>query len=270
MLVSDETISRELIRKLQVSQYYILEKFNVFCLEHKLKYTLDFGTMLGAIRHEGFIPWDDDIDVAMLRDDYEEFLSLKKEWDNEKIFIQNYRTDPEFIHSFTRLRLNDSLALQDEWKNLKIHHGIFIDIFPYDTVASTELGRKNHADEIALIQAEKMKYVKSNTVNASNLRKLNEKQNRLVAKYNDKFKRHEEVSHMTQGLKSYCDWRRSVSDFSETRLVNFENDLYPIPNDYDTILKNTYGKYMEYPIKSERIPHHGVIRLKFRKDILLD
>ncbi len=268
MKVNDNTIGENTIRKIQMSQYYMLKSFDKFCKKHDLNYTLDFGTILGAIRHKGFIPWDDDIDVAMLRSEYDRFLSLSKDWENENIFVQNYHTDPQFIHSFTRLRLNDSLAIQDEWRNLKAHQGIFIDIFTYDVVAGDGEASQLHADEIRTVQEEKMKYVEGNTVDYSNLLVLNKLQTSIMTRFNHNITDDTVVAHMTQGLNSYYETRRKVSDFTNLKFVQFELASYPIPKSYDTILKNNYGEYMAYPNKDEQQPHHGVIRLRFRDDIL--
>lgn len=268
MEVNDNTIELEIIRKLQVTQYYILKEFEAFCKLHNLVYTLDFGTMLGAVRHQGFIPWDDDIDVSMLRSEYNRFLELSKSWIHRDIFVQNYETDPQFIHSFTRLRLNDSLALQEDWKNLKCHHGIFIDIFVYDVVAGDEEACQRHADEIRIIQEEKMKYVRSDTVNDQNLLVLNRLQTAVTTRYNDTITKDSTIAHMTLGLDSYYPMRRSVSDFDNIQYVSFEDDLYPIPSNYDAVLTYNYGDYMTLPNEEEQRPHHAVIRIKFREDIL--
>lgn len=268
LYVQDKTIDRATLRKIQISQYYMLESFKMFCERNELMYTLDFGSMLGAIRHNGFIPWDDDIDIAMLRNDYDRFLELSKNWNHENIFVQNYHTDPEFVHSFTRLRLNGTLAIQKSWQHLNVHHGIFIDIFPYDTIAGDEAACQTHADEIRKIQSEKMGYVLSKTVNKENLYKLNCRQTTLVSKNNRGFNPDDQVSHMTQGLDTYYESRRYISDFTGASQHMFEKNLFPIPKNYDTILKYNYGDYMKYPVATERQPHHGVIELGFRDDIL--
>lgn len=266
--VNDKTIESGTVRKIQKSQYYLLENFDRFCKEHDLRYTLDFGTILGAVRHEGFIPWDDDIDVAMLRDEYNKFLSLAGESLNEDIFVQNYHTDPEFIHSFTRLRLNNTLAIQDDWKNLKAHHGIFIDIFVYDVMAEDEISCQRHADEIRTIQEEKMKYVLGDTADESNLKVLNHLQTEVMTRFNKEITKEKYVAHMTQGLESYYPTRRKVSDFEDIILMKFEHDKFPVPANYESILKYNYGDYMEYPSEKYQKPHHGIIRLQFRDDIL--
>ena len=268
MEVNDNTIKHETIRQIQITQYYILKEFADFFNMHKIEYTLDFGTLLGAVRHNGFIPWDDDIDVSMVRSEYDRFLEVSKGWNHEDLFVQNYHTDPQFIHSFTRLRLNGTLAVQEEWKNLKAHHGIFIDIFTYDAIAGDQVECQIHADEIRRIQEEKMHYVTSNTVNDINLSVLNRLQTNIMTRFNNNMTKDTLVAHMTQGLDSYYSSHRKVSDFTEVKEADFEKSKFPIPLNFDLILSNLYGTYNDCPSLKLQEPHHGVIQVKFRQDIL--
>lgn len=268
MKVTDKTIDQKTIRKIQVSQYYMLESFKDFCDKHELKFVLDFGSMIGALRHQGFIPWDDDVDVGMLRDDYEKFLILSKDWEYDKIFVQNYHTDPQFAHSFTRLRLNDTLAIQETWKTLNVHHGIFLDVFPFDMLPEDEAEVENHTRQIQDIQNEKMKLVEGLEVDDFNVKALNIKQTELVTKYNDDFTQNKWVAHMTQGLDLYSDLKRLSDDFRQTILIKFEDRKFPIPSDYDLILRRVYGDYKLYPVLKDQTPHHEVIQVSFREDIL--
>lgn len=268
----------EEIERVHKNQNYILKVFNQFCSEHNIHYTLDYGTMLGSVRHKGFIPWDDDIDIAMLRSDYDKFLNLAGNHLNENLFIQTYESDPGFIHSFARIRLNDSLALQEDWKNLQCHHGIFIDIFPYDTIPKDTEERIKHEYLIHIIQEAKLYrvkmknktdldkdiIVKESPLSLLPLHTLNKYQTSIITKYNDKFKEDDLVTHMTQGFKSYVTFQRSVREHKDTINATFEGDCYPIPRTYDRILTKVYGNYKKLPKKENRVPHHGVIKYKTR------
>ena len=109
----------------------ILIDFDTFCKQHNLRYNLSHGTLLGAIRHQGFIPWDDDIDVDMPLEDY---LRFKKLWlkhgDKKKYFFQSKKTDPKIPVSFSRLRLNNTTWSDPGHETFPIHWGIPLDIFP--------------------------------------------------------------------------------------------------------------------------------------------
>lgn len=95
-------------RHLQMVELRILLAIDRVCAENKIDYFLDSGTMLGAARHQGFIPWDDDVDIAMPRDSYARFLSIGQEALGPRLFVQTRRTDPKAPFSFAKVRMNDT------------------------------------------------------------------------------------------------------------------------------------------------------------------
>ena len=113
--------------ELEMFKYYL-----AICEKHDLKYFLIGGTLLGAVRHKGFIPWDDDIDIGMPRPDYEKFLLVAQKELPEHIFLQTHNTDIEYPNCFAKLRNSDTTFIETSCKKLKINHGIYIDIFPLD------------------------------------------------------------------------------------------------------------------------------------------
>lgn len=108
------------------------------CEKHNIKYFLIAGTLLGAVRHGGFIPWDDDMDIGMLREDYERFVDVCKSDLDSKYFLQTWNTDMEYPLSYAKIRLNGTHFVEKFSENSKIHNGIFIDIFPFDSVPDNE------------------------------------------------------------------------------------------------------------------------------------
>lgn len=102
------------------------------CEKLGLSYFAIGGTCLGAIRHQGFIPWDDDIDFCMPRKDYEIFEKEAHKYLPPKYFVQTYKTDKNYIYPFMKIRDSETTAIEDEIKKLKINHGVWIDIFPMD------------------------------------------------------------------------------------------------------------------------------------------
>lgn len=125
-------LNREDLSRLKETEFEMLKAFDELCKTLNLKYYLLGGTLLGAVRHKGFIPWDDDIDVGMLREDYEVFIKCAQSLLPPELFVQNFYTDPEFPHNFTKIRNSNTTFIETPVRNQKINHGVFIDIFPLD------------------------------------------------------------------------------------------------------------------------------------------
>lgn len=120
------------LRKLQLVELEILNEFVRICEAHSLQYYLVGGTLLGAVRHKGFIPWDDDIDVAMPREDYDSFAQIAPQELNSQYFYQSPETDPYYFLTYAKIRKNGTKVYEERFKYAKFHKGIFIDIFPLD------------------------------------------------------------------------------------------------------------------------------------------
>ena len=120
------------MNELQKVEFDLLRYFIEICEKLNLNYFLVCGSALGAARHEGFIPWDDDMDVGMYREDYNKFMKLAPALLPEGIFLQNYKTDPKYPHVFAKLRNSNTTYIEKSAKDLDINHGIYIDIFPLD------------------------------------------------------------------------------------------------------------------------------------------
>ena len=118
--------------ELQKAELDLLKYFIEICNKLDLKYFLVCGSALGAVKYNGFIPWDDDIDVALKRDDYEVFCSYAQNMLPSNIFLQNHNTEPGFPHIYSKLRNSDTTYIEMSAKKLDINHGIYIDIFPLD------------------------------------------------------------------------------------------------------------------------------------------
>lgn len=127
---------------LQQCQLRLLGAFVETCQKLGLRYYMVCGSALGAVKYGGFIPWDDDIDVAMPRPDYEQFLEKAQTLLPEGVFLQNYRTDPRFPLLFSKLRDSNTTFVEEVHKNLPMNHGVYIDVFPLDGYPEAEGSRK--------------------------------------------------------------------------------------------------------------------------------
>ena len=119
------------MNELQNRQLEILKEFIKVCKENNLQYYLVGGTCLGAVRHKGFIPWDDDIDVAMPREDFDKFITLQEKFPSP-YFIQTYKTDKNYIYNFAKVRDSSTTYIENFFACNQMNHGVWIDVFPLD------------------------------------------------------------------------------------------------------------------------------------------
>ena len=136
------------LRKAQLIMLQMLVEFDALCKKHQLQYWLDSGTLLGAVRHKGFIPWDDDIDLSMPVEDYNTFLSVAQSELSSEVFLQTSTTDREFKFDYIKLRSNKARIVEfhEKDKQIQYHQGVFIDIFPMLAIENTDANKQlyNH------------------------------------------------------------------------------------------------------------------------------
>ena len=251
----------ELLR-IQEKEIQIFKSFMHACQRLNLKYYLIGGTLLGAVRHGGFIPWDDDIDIGMPREDYEVFIAKGQDLLPENIFIQNYKTDPQFPQAFTKLRNTDTAFIESSVAHLDINHGIFIDVFPIDKKIENRFflpfwrikeriinyrisylfNRKYNVFVRAFRPLTKMFYrTASSAVRAKDMLYRSGKSDTMVANYSGYWGKKEIVP---------ASWAE------DTQKIDFEGLVAPIPREYDKWLTQLYGDYMQPPPEEKRVTHH--------------
>ena len=150
-------IDSELLREAQLIMLKMLVEFDAICTNHNLQYWLDSGTLLGAVRHKGFIPWDDDIDLSMPLEDYNKFKEIVKVKDelSQNIFFQTTKTDTAFPFDYIKLRSNKAKIVEFHEKEKKVayHQGVFIDIFPMLTLPNTKFYQQFYNDIFKVIRS---------------------------------------------------------------------------------------------------------------------
>lgn len=245
------------LREHQQMLLVILREFDRICKELKIPYVLFAGTLLGAVRHQGFIPWDDDLDVMLYREDYERFLAQADQYLNQdKFFLQKEFTEhwPMF---FSKLRMNRTTCLEKfHPKDPKMHQGIYIDIFPCDNAARSRVGQ--------LIQFGASKIIIAKSLDRRGYETDNLKKKLLMGVcrclprslflriVKGPRKIGSQVHVFLGGARSF-----EKNIFPRTYFLNkmefpFEGELYSIPREYDALLRMLYGDYMVLPPPEER------------------
>lgn len=260
-LISVKDFSPEELRKWQMKLLEILVYFRDFCDAHNLKFMLAGGTCLGAVRHKGFIPWDDDVDVQMPRDDYERLIKIwNKEADTSKFVCDVTTKDHCSKFPMAVIRSMDTTCIYDHSANSDICQGLKIDVEFLDGVPEGKYARKFNlfcAYILALFRSQriparatKMKTIVSAILLAifpSNCLKWRVSrfcEKRLMKyKYND----HDIVRYL------FCSLQEK-SAFEEIILFDFEGYKMPIPAGYDSYLKSAYHDYMQLPPEDKRKP----------------
>ncbi len=235
----------------------LLSEFDRVCKALDISYILFAGTLLGAVRHKGFIPWDDDLDVLMLREDYDRFLrEAPAVLDTDTFYLQKEFSEhwPLF---FSKLRLNGTTCLEKYHpKDPEIHQGIYIDIFPCDNAARSNLGRRLQfvASKVVIAKAlDKRGYEthsKGKKAFMALCRLLPQKPFWLLAKAG--VKNGDRVHSFFAAAKDYSKNLYPRTYLTQVTEGEFEGERYPIPADYDGCLQGLYGDYMELPPPEQR------------------
>lgn len=262
MKYSQKKMSEAELRRMQLIQIELLAEFDALCRKHGLRYIIASGTLLGAARHGSFIPWDDDIDVEMLRSDYDKFCKIDKREFREDTFFQTNKTDKHYPWLYGKLRRTGTRAVRLGQEHLMMHSGVFIDIFPRDGVPKHAVLRPVRG--IIAAMSRKMLYARVACRTSETLIgrfgwgivQLIPKQAAFgIAKllsvvFNEK--RCDRVGCIGYHGKAETNGFRK-SWFTELTLLTFEGKQYYAPADWDGYLRYVYGKdYITPPPPNHR------------------
>jgi lipopolysaccharide cholinephosphotransferase len=249
----------------------MLQDVDRICRKNGLNYWLDKGTLLGAIRHQGFIPWDDDVDIAMPREDYLKFISIAKDELDCGYEIENLSTNKECTVAWTKIRDKSTLLLE---KGKKVEGGVFIDIFPVDNIKKFDL--KFFAVKLLCKLMTHISWLKEDILYGGYSSKKNSSIKMLLSKVkafsrnrvaysvwkkacstNRRTGNNKDKSFYTYGMEVKSMNKFSAEDIFPLKQVLFEKVSFNCPQNYHKHLVKLYGeKYTDLPSENERIPKH--------------
>lgn len=262
----------EKVKKLWVVLLDLLNEFDKVCKKHNLRYFLAYGTLIGAVRHKGFIPWDDDIDLFMPRDDYEKLLEIGENEFKYPYFFQTPYTDKGTYFSFLRIRNSNTTMIDKAFIYEKFNQGCVLDIFPLDNcVLEGSHERYNTIKELIIENAtymrlnnpfpseKEMERKKKYLCKKRNQLEVNEKIHHIASQFNSI-----STKYVIAGTNTMSPIEKETfpkSAFEKSIIIDFYGIKVPIPAGYDEVLKATYGDYMQMPHESERY---------FRSNFIID
>lgn len=263
----DEDKVRKDVRKVQLN---ILIKLDEVCKKNNLRYYLAFGTCLGALRHKGFIPWDDDIDVLMPYADAKKLIDLQNQF-GRKYFVQSKETDPDFRSIAMRVRDVDTTCIESDEMDLNVQKGIYIDIYPFYECSKSKLIRTadivcSNVLKVLVNNRPPVNHGKAAAFLSRVLLALFSKGNR--AKMIDKIEKRLSSRHGQEILDYYgqdVTFLTAISYpkewFGVPKKLEFEGMLFDGATEPEKYMTRRYGDYMTLPPVEDRVVHHTYITI---------
>lgn len=254
------------VQELKQIQVDMLKEIDKYCKKHNLRYSLAFGSLLGAVRHKGFIPWDDDLDIMLLRKDYDKFI---KGFKHEYYSVISPSSDREYSLPFAKV--NDTRTIINEDSNVKNTYGVYVDVFPVDNVPDdlyelkSFMSRKKKLNRQHILKIVKVKWKRNPLKNLvlilgqlflafKSINAISNEMSDLSATYSG-------LAHCKlRGIIAPNDNRFEEllpADYFESyTTIPFEGFEAMVIEKYDEYLTAAYGNYMQLPPKNEQISHH--------------
>lgn len=266
------------LKELQTFCLEMMQDIHNFCVQNNIKYSLYAGSMLGAIRHKGFIPWDDDLDIIMPRPDYDRFCH---EYQSRHYEIMCHENTEDYYLAFARVydQKKTTYTTLSPWT--KKDAGCWIDIFPADGFPSDEREQYAHYSNCislrsrciflrhvkacfngSLLHRIRLLFEKIVTINGLGLTKYVNELCETATKY--EYGKMPYWASLTN-VRSHKEWKHHpINTFEKCHLTKFENCEFFIADGYDIILTQRFGDYMQLPPKEEQVPKQGYIHFYWR------
>lgn len=269
-------MTQQELRKVQLLQLDMAKEVKRICEKHQISYFLDAGSMLGAVRHKGFIPWDDDLDIGFLKEEYDKFVIAARTDLNEKYYLHDSSVDDAYGLTFGKIRLKGTKFVENMSQSNLAAKEIYIDLFPYDNRAENEEQAQREASRFRILTHLLM--IKSHMYvwKGQGIKKwlkflpfqimaLFCSRQGLRRKIDSLTSRHAKENcsqvYIHDGTSAYY-WYFPKSILQSFITTEFEGESFPIPREYDRFLKTAYGNYMELPPVEKR-KTHNIIELDF-------
>lgn len=278
--INDEKLTDAEFRRLQLVELSLLKELDRVCRKHKIRYTVFCGTLLGAVRHKGYIPWDDDADIAMLREDYEKFKKVAHEINSDIGFFQDHSTDPAYLWGYGKLRKTGTYHMRTGQEHIKCKNGVYIDIFPLDDIPQSLAGQL--FQNIDCYICRKILWSKVGKRTEKGLKKawfslISHIPTDSVYKHLKRWERKSSAKqcnrvrcltfppfgtlYVKNPIRKRCGMPKKW--FVRLKNYKFEDTVLIGTRDYDEILTYTYGDYMTPPPPEKRVPKVSFSRIEY-------
>ncbi len=260
-------MKEDYLPKLHNSQLKILDEIVRICEMHKIVYFLIGGTLLGAVRHSGYIPWDDDLDIAMPREDYNKFIEYAQKELKEDFILDCFKTNKKYWLPFIKIRLKNTIMAESTLKDYNGCKGIFVDIFPLDSAKdenSIDIKKRKKTEEKikAILMKKNICKIRLEQGFIFNLKVIISKciPNKLLHSILNRAMQNEgkeEKYFVNLGSQYKIEKQTHLKEkYYPAKKIKFEDREYFAPNDYEYVLTKIYGsKYMELPPVEKRVTH---------------
>lgn len=259
------TISLRDIQKLEIN---ILKEFDAFCQKEKLTYYIAYGSLIGTIRHHGFIPWDDDVDIVMPREDYEKLIDRYEKITDRYVLFSMYNKE-HWPYAYAKCVDMNTEMEEATYKSGKL--GVYMDIFPLDGVPEDSVRRMLHLQYVNFLHYLLITVQKNNLVGRTFFRGMVKRMlypvasligmDRLIGIIDKRIKKYKYadskyVAQLTNNMYIKGETMRKEC-YGKPIIRNFEGLKVKVPRHYDHVLRRIYGDYMQLPPEEERVTHHA-------------
>lgn len=260
------------IKYVQEMELSILNEIDEICKKHNIQYFLIGGTLIGAARHNGFIPWDDDLDIAMFRNNYEKFIKIAKSELSSPYLLKDFRYDKNYPRIFAKVFRTDTDYCSRYYQEALDEAGIWVDVFPIDLIKAKNIEKAKQKAErrlnaswvFAVIDENRSKENSEISIKMKILSKILKVlpivalRKMMVKIYTlDNKKKCKYITNYCRGVKTQT---MPIEYYLPGKYLPFEVQDRLVPQEYHEVLTNSYGDYMKLPDIDEQVPKHDLVK----------